>query len=214
MSKEKIYQLLIIFLLMVIIMISDGLRIFIFKNLDIAIKYIEANAGFFGIMLSVFAIILTYYVFQKTVRPIVFLEIKEHSSGNMAALYNLSISNVGNIPAKNIEYFLDTNAEDVFNYDYKEQGTSVNGSLRKTEDIKKLFNGKISILKNSSEYTGALYAVNPDNSPIYYENKDKTKSVRVIVTYENYITNKKYKEVFELFAHSKENALTSFSWGN
>lgn len=212
MKKESVYQSLIVFLLIVIIMMSDKLRSFILNNLDIAVKYIEANSSFFGITLSIFTIILTYFIFQKTVRPIVFLEIKEHASGNMAAVYNLSLSNVGNLPAKNIEYFLDTNAEDVFNYDYKDQGNVVNGKKQTIEDIKKLFNGKVSILKNSSEYTGALYAVYPENSPIYYENKDRTKPVRVIVTYENYITNKKYKEVFELVGHSKENSLTSFSW--
>src|SRR5580693_2360196 len=58
--------------------------------------------AFLAFVVSLFSAGFTYYVWQRSARPIVTAAVKEHQSGNVAITYNLEVFNSGMIPAKNV----------------------------------------------------------------------------------------------------------------
>jgi hypothetical protein len=58
--------------------------------------------AFFAFVVSLFAAGFTYFVWQRSARPIVTVAVKEYESGDAAITYNLEVLNSGTIPAKNV----------------------------------------------------------------------------------------------------------------
>jgi hypothetical protein len=61
-----------------------------------------ALLAFLAFVVSLFSAGFTYFVWQRSARPIVTVAVKEHQSGNLAIAYNLEVLNSGTIPAKNV----------------------------------------------------------------------------------------------------------------
>jgi hypothetical protein len=191
-------------------MTIDQIKV-MFKNIldnDIVpfIELINENSGILGLCLGGLSLFFSYKIFKNTFRPIIHIEIEEKIDGNYSSAYNISIENVGNQPAKNINYKL------VENYNEKEWNEKYESQFTNLKEVKARLTGSVSILQNGSKKTGLLCDITEGSAPLNWEdNNIETKKIKILVSYNSYFGNFKYVEEKYLSFNNKKEYLTGLS---
>lgn len=112
----------------------------------------------FALFVSLLALFFTRVHWRESNRPIVTAFVAEHASGNMAATFNLVVSNTGNRPAVRVQLHATPEAIRAL----LEPGAPV----KYAEDIEGNFHpsSQIPLLRNGEELTTSFGAFLPDRS--------------------------------------------------
>jgi len=156
--------------------------------------------GFLAFFISLFSAGFTYFVWQRSARPIVTVAVKEHQSGNVAITYNLEVVNSGTIPAKNVRIMT-------------EQGSLAAAlGADATEENRQRWLAcfdRVIILLRPNEPTTCAFGLTKANDTGFWKYKAV---IPVTISYEDWFGSK-YAEKQNIQIFSSD-SFTGYSWGD
>lgn len=205
MKRFKITLLLLVPVVIVVLCFFDVINLSLLKYF---IEILNNYSGVLGLFIGVSAVLFSYSIFLRTFRPILFIQIKLYETGNIASFYNLSIKNIGSVPAKDIRYEIADKSyfeRNIVNPEYES-----NDDWNSINSIKERLSGEFISLGNNQEFEGYLCRIG-GNKEEPFTSKDEccTNDIQMKITYKNLINNKEYVSFQNICAHKKEKSLTS-----
>ncbi|WP_162044348.1 hypothetical protein [Undibacterium sp. YM2] len=129
--------------------------------MNLAPDDVKTAISILAFAVSLFSLYVTRINWIQSNRPVISAFVDEHSSGNMAATYNLIIANTGSRPAVNVQ--LHASQEKLSSL------LDVNAESEKLDSISMIFSSqsKISLLRNGEELSTSFGATinNPSEKP-------------------------------------------------